>query len=441
MLGRLQSKPQIVMAQSFWTVIVVSSLLIISTGCGGGSSVATPGPTPTPAPSSVTIAFAAPTPVAFAQKIGSGNWTAASSSGGQMVLQLPFGTTQYGVAFVCQSVRSGTAVDQQFIIQADLKDGNAYTLQQCLPDLSGTPPAATFTGSFDASAIAGASQVEISVDNFSSNLVAATLTGSFNMTTAQVGVTDAFAVAYDSAHTLLGMKIVRSQIIPGVANGGNPITLAASDAVTTSMPISYANIPAGFPQVFGIHFPSYVTANGSYAIGISTGNPLLPTGYSVAPAAATQPGDYYLVDLIAGAGNQSVTTTQRLKTAAPVTLTLPNPWTATPPAPAHFPTITFDYTGFTGQPAIADVATLGWTQGGVAFGISLTATANSQNGATTLTFPDLTPLPGFFPMAPSGSTISWSASMSGGTAPVFARPTAIPQTLSNVSDQGSFTQP
>jgi hypothetical protein len=427
------------MSWSSWIVIVLSSLLIVSIGCGG-SGVTTPGPTPTPVPNSVTITFAAPTPVAFAQKIGAGNWTAASPSGGQLVVQLPSGTTQYGVAFVCQSVRSGTAVDQQFMIQADIKDGNTYTLQQCLPDLSLPLPTASFTGSFDATAIAGASQVEISVDNFSSNLVAATPTGSFNITTAQVGITDAFAVAYDSSHTLLGMKIVRSQIIPGVANGGNPITLAASDAVTTSMPISLANIPAGFPQVFGIHFPSYVTANGGYAI--ATGfNGFIPTGYSVVPATQAQPSDYYLVDMLAAGGNQQVTTSQRLKTAAPVTLTLPNPWTAMPPTPARFPTFTFDYTGFTGQPAIAYTAGLSWTQGGVAFGVSVTATANSQNGATTLTFPDLTPLPGFFPMAPSGATISWGASTSGGTAPVFARPTAVPQTLSNVSDQGTYTQP
>jgi hypothetical protein len=378
--------------------------------------------------------------VAFAQKIGAGNWTAASPSGGQLVVQLPSGTTQYGVAFVCTSVRSGTRGNQQVIIQADLKDGTAYTLQSCLPDLTLPLPTGSLTGSFDATAIAGTSEVDISVDNFSTGASSLTPTGSFNITTAQVGVTDAFAVAFNSSHTLIGMKIVRSQIIPGVANGGNPITLAASDAVTTSMPISLANVPAGFPQVFGIHFPSYVTANGGYAI--ATGfNGFIPTGYSVVPATQAQPSDYYLVDMLAAGGNQQVTTSQRLKTAAPVTLTLPNPWTATPPTPARFPTFTFDYTGFTGQPAIAYTAGLSWTQGGVAFGVSVTATANSQNGATTLTVPDLTSIAGFFPMAPAGTTVNWGAATSGGTAQSFAGPTPVPQTISNVSDQGTFTQP
>jgi hypothetical protein len=377
--------------------------------------------------------------VAFAEKIGPGNWTAASSSGGQLVVQLPSGTTQYGVAFVCTSVRSGTQVKQQFIIQADLKDGTAYTLQSCLPDLTLPLPTGSLTGSFDATAIAGTSEVDISVDNFSTGASSATPTGSFNITTAQVGVTDAFAVAFNSSHTLLAMKVVRAQTVPGVANGGSPITLAASDAIPASMSISVVNAPAGFNPPTVDHFPSYVTANGSYAIGI--GNPFLPTGYSVAPAAQAQPGDYYLLDMSAAVGNRSVTTTQRLKTAASVTLTLPNPWTATPPAPARFPTFTFDYTGFAGQPAVADIAGLSWTQGGVSFGMSVTATANSQNGATTLTFPDPASIPGFFLMAPAGTTINWSAATSGGTAQLFAGPAAAPQTISNVSNQGTYTQP
>ena len=437
MTGSLQGK--FGKTRSSWIFLLLSSLLMVSAGCGG-SGGPTPGPTPTPVPNSIAIAFAAPTPVAVAEKIGGGNWTVASlPATGPLVVQLPSGTTQYGVAFVCTSVRSGTQVKQQFVIQADVKDGAAYTLQSCLPDLSPPPPTGSLTGNFNATAIAGASTVEISLYNFSNNASFNTVTGPFNMT-ALIGVTDVVAVAFDSSHTLLAMKIVRSQTVPGAANGGNPITLAASDAVTTSMPISIANAPAGFNPPITIHFPSYITANGGFAIGVGS-DPFLPTGYSVVPAAEAQPGDYYLLDLLAAVGNRSVTTTQRLKTAAPVTLRLPNPWTATPPAPARFPTFTFDYTGFTGQPAIADVAGLSWTQGAVSFGMGVTATANSQNGATTLTFPDLTSIPGFFPMAPAGTTINWGAATWGGTTQFFAGPTAIPQTISNVSDQGSYTQP
>ncbi|HEV8180887.1 MAG TPA: hypothetical protein VGQ61_00875 [Candidatus Angelobacter sp.] len=425
------------MRRSAWLVVLLASLVIISTGCGGGSTpIVTP--TPTPAANSVAISFAAPTPVAVAQKIGAGNWMAASlPSSGPLMLQLPPGTTQYGVAFNCTS---GTPINRQVVIQADIRDGNAYTLQLCGSD-AGLRPTGNLSGSFDATAIAGATRVDISVDNFSTGATSATPTGSFNITTAQVGVTDLFAVAFDSSHTLLAMKIVRSQTVPGVANGGNPITLAASDAIPTTMPISVVNAPAGFNPPGVIHFPSYVTANGSYAIGI--GDPFLPTGYSVAPAAQAQPGDYYLLDLSAAIGNRAVSTTHLLKTAAPVTLTLPNPWTATPPTPARFPTFTFDYTGFAGQPAVADFAAISWTQsaGAVFFSMNVISTANNQNGATALAVPDLTSIPGFLPMAPAGTTISWFASTVGGTTQFYAGPTPIPQTVSRVSNQGTYTQP
>src|SRR6476660_9233955 len=89
---------------------------------------------------------------------------------------------------------------------------------------------------------------------------------------------------------------------------------------------------------------------------------------------------------------------------------------ATPPAPARFPTFIFNYTGLAGQPAIADQASLGWSQGGISFGITAIATANSQQGATTLTMPDLTALPGFFTMAPAGASITWVTTTWGGTA-------------------------
>lgn len=422
------------MTRSAWLLLVLASLLVIFTGCGGGSTqIVTP--TPTPTANTVAISFAAPTPVALAQKIGAGNWTAASlPSGGPLMVQLPPGTTQYGVAFSCSS---GTAVNRQTVIQADIRDGSAYTLQLC--ESSGVSSTGSLSGSFDATAIANTTRVDISIDNFSTGATSVTPTGSFNITSAQVGVTDLFAVAFDSSHTLLAMKIVRSQTVPGVANGGNPITLAPTDAIPTSMPISITNAPAGFNPPNVIHFPSYVTANGSYAIGI--GDPFVPTGYSVAPAAQTQPGDYYLLDLIASLGNQAVTTTHLLRTAAPVTLALPNPWTATRPTTARFPTFTFDYTGFAGQPAVADVATISWLLGTVPFSMSVISTANNQNGATALTFPDLTSIPGFVPIAPAGTTVSWFANTAGGTTQFYAGPAPVPQTISRVSNQGTYTQP
>jgi hypothetical protein len=240
-------------------------------------------------------------------------------------------------------------------------------------------------------------------------------------------------------NNLLAMKIVRGQSVPGIANGGNPITVGASDAITTSIPISLANIPAGgFSAPLMVPFPSYVSAHGSAPVGV--GFPLA-TQYAVVNAAEAQAGDYYSFNLVAGAATEQVQTRQLLTTAAPVTLTLPNPWAATPPTPARFPTFIFNYTGLAGQPAIADQASISWTQGGVFFAITAIATGNSQQGATTLTVPDLTALPGFFAMAPSATPITWVTTTWGGTAQSYLATPVVPQTISNASDQGSYTQP
>ena len=414
---------------------LLSSLIIISTGCGGGGAAAPP----PPPPSTVAITFPAPMPVTVAQKTGTGNWAATSlPSNGTLVLQLPSGTTQYGVAFVCKYTVSGNPVNAEWVLEADLKDGAAYSVQLCSSDIF-TPPTGSSTGTFDATAIPGTSSVEISLNGFSRNATFAATTGSFNIT-ALTGTTDLYAVAFNSSNVPLAMKIVRGQTVPGGTNGGNTITLNASDAITTVLPISVANTPGGSfnpPQI--VHFPSYVTAHGSFPVEI--GGSFIPTQYVVLPAGATQPDDFYLFDLIAGATTQEVFTRQYLKATGPVTLTLPNPWAATPPTPATFPSFTFNYAGLAGQLAVSDNAQIGWTQGSTAFAINVIATANHQNGATTVTIPDLTSLPGFLSMAPSGTKITWVVTTWGGTVQFYSGATAVPQTLSSALDQGSYTQP
>jgi hypothetical protein len=69
------------------------------------------------------------------------------------------------------------------------------------------------------------------------------------------------------------------------------------------------------------------------------------------------------------------------------------------------------------------------------------STANNQNGATALAFPDLTAIPGFFPTAPAGTTISWFAATLGGTTQFYVVPAPIPQTISRASSQGTYTEP
>lgn len=437
------------MTRSAGLVVAFASLLVISllaTGCGsGGAQPLIPTPTPTPAatPSptpvaanTVAVAFAAPTPALVAEKVGGGNWTVMPvPSGAPLMVQLPAGTTQYAIAMLCVVARAGLQVNTEWILESDMKDATSYTLRLCeppSPQLTGS-----FAGSVDDSAIAGAATVSV---NLSSSSIGAGFNspgGSFNVT-APIGTTDVFATAFDAAHTILAMKAVRSQTVPGVANGGNPITLAASDAVTIQ-PITVAPLPAGVTSPLMVPFPSYVTANGSNAVGMN-GFPVAQQ-YAALPAASGQPGDFYFFKLLASITNGEVFTQQLLKTAAPVTLTLPAPWVATPPPPAKFPTLLFDYTGFAGQPAIADLAEIGWSQGTNANGIIVVATGNFQNGANTITIPDLTAVPGFLQMAPSGTTITWQSETWGGNTQFYFGSTVVPQTVSTVHQQGTYTQP
>src|SRR5262249_9817484 len=123
------------------------------------------------------------------------------------------------------------------------------------------------------------------------------------------------------------------------------------------------------------------------------------------------------------------------------TLRLPDPWTPQPPTPATFPIFTFDYTGLANQVAVADEGGISWAQTPNGFAIGVISTAHRQSGATTLAIPDLTALPGFLSMPPSGTTTNWGAVTWGGTAQFYVGTTVIPQTISNAAGRGTYTQP
>jgi hypothetical protein len=424
--------------QSLSYVLLPAGLIMIAAGCGGGQNAMT-SPTPTPTPvisNTVAVTFLAPMPVAVAEQIGAGNWTSASLPGsGVLTVGLPSGTTRYGIAFLCTRTASGSPVNNEWIIEADLRDGSAYSLQMCNPNSPVTPTTGNISGSVDATAISGTFSLDIFLQGSGAIFENAT-TASFN-TTVPTGTADLYAVAYDNTATILAMKILRSQTVPGTANGGNTITLTASDAVTLQ-PISVVNAPSGgFSAPQTNPPPAYVSAHGGFQVGIGFVD---STKYAVVSAADAQSGDYYTFNATSGTASQIVSTQQFQTTNGPVTLTLPAPWSPVSPAPAAFPTFTFDYTGFSGQAVVVDSAGILWGAGFNAIGIY--STANHQNGATALSIPDLTSIPGFSAIVPSG-TINWGATTWGGTTQPYLNSVAppIPQTLSSVVGLGSYTIP
>src|SRR5579872_2063073 len=199
-------------------ILTLAIGLTLTAGCGGGGSntpivtptipppTATPTPTPTPTatptptpgPATIVVTFlGSAQPSAVATQVGSGAWTASSLTGHLLIVNLPAGTTKYGIAYVCPPF---TGPSQPYaaenIIEATVQDNTSYNLV-CSPTL----PTGTATGSANALAIANASDVQIygasdfRQDNFGA---VGSANGSFSATLPTT-TTDVAAVAIDSS--------------------------------------------------------------------------------------------------------------------------------------------------------------------------------------------------------------------------------------------------
>lgn len=413
----------------FLGILVVGILTVLVVGCGGS-------PTVTPQGTVIVATFAgALQPQAVATKTGDGAFVAASLQGNVLSLTLPTGTTKYGIAYVCP------VFNDEFVLEATTQDATALNVSCPGPSASALGLA---TGSVDASAIVGATDVFIRANGFGGSL--AGVSGPFSLGLPN-GSNDVAFIATDSIGNAVGVKIARGQSIPGAVNGGSTVLFGPGDA-TTTQPVTVNNVPAGFLAPNGV-FAQYHTANGTafqllLGLGISG---QIPNTYPAVPAAATQSGDFYLYQT----GTGDLPSTQRVGSSmtttnggGPVTMTLPAPWSFAGPTPAVFPTFTFDYSGFSGQPAVSQQVTLLWQSGPASRALlNVVATANFQNGSTTLTIPNLTDINGFFTAAPSGAQVSWIADIFGGTAQEFIFSVNPPAngSISFVENRGSYTQP
>jgi hypothetical protein len=399
-------------------------------GCSSGQPiVGQPGIT-------VTFTFVNGTPTAAATQIASGSFTAATITSGKLTLTVGNDTIKFAVAYVCPPVSHlGTTTNSEFVVEATAKDGTAFTVS-CF----GQPATGSATGSVNATAITGATDVKIlGIQGIGSNVGSAS--GSFNVSL-PTGANDVAAVAVDASGNVLAVKILRSQTIPGAINGGSQIVFTPSDQVSTQS-LVVNNVPAGdvSPPVTSV---GYITANGTLIL--LTNNAV--TSYPAVPAGATQAGDFYLYlsDTNDTATHTStIGVTQTTTTGGGFqTLVLPNPWSFSGPAAATFPTFTFNYTDFNALAAVAQQGQLTWTPAASTVNsITVTATANFQSGANTITIPNLTSLSGFIAAAPTSTHINWVADIFGGTGQQFAFfPTPPPNsTVSFVQNRGSFTQP
>lgn len=409
--------------------VVVVGLALAVTGCGGGGNGTPGGGNGT----TVAVTFTGPTPVAIATQVGTGGFTSATPSN-QLTFAVPSGTTKYAVAFLCPPAGSPT-FNAETVVEASTQDSTSLT-ESCF-----APPPGTGTATGNASsAIAGTTGLEVLGNGgsaFFSN------PASFSVPMA-VGANDVAVIA-EGGSGMVGIKIVRAQTVPGVVGGSGIVLTSPADATTTQS-VTMTNVPAGFNPPNAL--VNYHTANGTLFSLVSSGPPPSnPQPYAVVPGASSQSGDFYHYFGVAGSpvpGTQTLgmamTTTSG---GGAVTLALPAPWLFSGPAPAKLPTFTFNYSGFSGQAMVEDAVLIVWSVGTTSSQIRVTATANFQNGATTITIPDLSSIPGFLAPAPSGTTVDWVADVFAGTPQVMTTLVNPPANASGsfVQNTGQFTQP
>jgi hypothetical protein len=437
------------MRARFLKFLAPAAVCLIVSGCGG-SSAATGGGggggggggnTPT----TVTVSFAG-TPTALATQVGSGSFTAATLTSGTLTLNIPSGTTNFAVAYLCLDY----GYTQQTVLEASTLDGTSYSASYC--PSTATLPTGTLTGSADASAIAGAGFVGVAAysgSGYSESVLftgdsepinVALPSGTDRLAVTAYTVTPSNPVTFNSVDTLLAVRNFDSVTIPGALNGGNTVTLSAADEVTMQ-PITYKSVPSGFPAPTTTAYWEW--GNGGELL-LSNG---ATTQYPSIPVAASESGDYYSFGAVTemstnGGATEAGVSASTITTAnGPLTLTFPAPWIYAGPAPSAQPVFNMANSGITGKTGVMDYVTLGWNVSAAGQTNSeVFATANYLNGSTSLTVPNLTGVGGFLSGPPSGGLVVWFANVEQSTA-ASLQPLNQNGTVVDVESGGSFTVP
>ncbi|HLJ27471.1 MAG TPA: hypothetical protein VKY85_12230 [Candidatus Angelobacter sp.] len=455
------------MRTSFLPLVFVSLLTVSIAGCGGGGAgnSGNPGSPSGPTGTTVTVTLSPFTelPSAAGVQTGTGPFKAVAAGtlqSGQVSFTLPNGSSNYAFAYVCQAGGTSAQDLNEFVIEATTQDATSLMVN-CVGTVTfGSAPAPTLgsaTGKVDGAGTFG-NLVNIVIagkQGFSTEIGA---TGSFNASL-PAGTNDIAVVAVGGQAAFsgaLGVKIFRNQTVPGIVNGGNTITFGSDDATLGRVQQLNVNAPAGFTAIGPQTIVEYTTANGTtFTLENSSAEE-----YPAVPDAAVQSGDFYSYGSVA---QSPVLGPVGLFEATAnggglFNLNLPDAWSSTNPTTIGPPAVfTFDYPGFSGIPVIAQSVGVTWEPTGsplLVNSMTVTATANFQNGANTITIPDLSSAgQGFVVCCPSGVRVGWSASILGATMPLNFLPNQFSSTITAgaalpggvsvafVESGGSFTAP
>jgi hypothetical protein len=373
--------------------------------------------------------------VTVATQIGAGAYTQAALTSNKLILSIPDDETNYSVAFLCPSPTVGPFVNKEYVNQASTLDGKAFS-ETCpqLPLQGGNA-----TAEVDASAIPGAEGISIG-DQGCSACNTFSLSEGLAVGTYDVPI---YVTGAGGIYEAIAAKILRNQTIPGALNGGAPVVFQTTDE-TVPQTITYNNVPNGYSPTQGE--VTYYTADGAF-VPLALGGITAATQYMAMPPGTYQSGDYYDFIVLANdtTSGGTVSVESYTSSAGPQSFTFPPPWSYAGPTAAALPTFNFAYSGFSGMSNVSYQATLDWGLGTTTFGISedfdgisMSATANYQNGSTAMTIPDLSSLTGFLPTPPSGTAVRWSAEVSQGDPFLTSTPSG---TIQSADNSGSYAEP
>lgn len=441
-----------------WVSVVCAALIV---GCGGGAGTTGGGSgggtggsggsggggtTPT----TVTVTFSGPAvPVLVAAKIGTGAFTAQTLSGSALTLSIPSGTSNYAVAYLCPAEPAGLPPTRQseYVWEASVADGMSPSFACEVNDLP-LSQTSVVTGSADVSALPGAVG-ELQVYSQSGNSIfedaqGGPLTGvfDFNMLLAANGNDRILMLATSAAGNegLEAAKNLTNQMVPGTFNGGNPVVFSAADE-TSNQAITYNNVPSGF---FSPVTYAAFQMNGAAGATLIPLNVSATTQYPALPASATESGDVYFFSAGADENGPEDVFAGATNSGGPVSFTFPAPWTYAGPTAAALPSFTTSYAPFSGQTNVIQEASIQWKTGSggsaVTENIEVEATANYQNGSTTLAVSDLSGVSGFLASAPSSTQVGWIAEI---LQQSFSLTSATPlnATWSGVENYGAYMVP
>jgi hypothetical protein len=442
------------MRSSFLTFLAPALACLAISGCGGSGG--THGDCGCPANFTIVTVKFAGTPTEVATQIGSGSFTAATLSSGSVTLNVPAGTTNFAVAYVCQGTSTlgdiQTNYTYQYVFEASTLDSTSLSETCAFAGLTGTGSSGTLTGSVDASAIPGANYVGVEADNGSSGEEDILSGDSQQFSESMPAGTDRAAVegyvytsgqiGSDAVFTLAAVRNFNGVAVPGALNSGTTVTLGAADQVTTQ-PISYSNVPGGFSTPATIANYDW---NGGGGILLSNG---ATNQYPVVPASAAESGDSYSfvssTQLVTSSNvGEGVFVDTNTTTGGALNVSFPAPWSYSGPTPAAQPTFDMTNSSITGTTGVTASGELAWFVPSVGSSSqvvwSVNATGNYLNGSTSLAFPDLGSLTGFVSGPASGDTANWFAIISKSSA--ASGQSVFPNgTITSVENDGTFTVP